>query len=206
MYTEDEFVMISALQHYIFCPRQCALIHIEDVWQDNLLTVRGEILHEKADSDTYETRGDIRTVCGLRIHSYEYGLTGRCDVVEFRITPAGREVFPVEFKAGEPKSDLSDSVQICAQALSLEEMFGVSIKQGAFFYGKIRRRVPIEFTEELRKSTVEVIRGVRDLINNQTVPTARYASKCRSCSLIDICQPKAMDSAKLKNYISELFS
>ncbi|MGK9477787.1 CRISPR-associated protein Cas4 [Melioribacter sp. OK-6-Me] len=206
MYTEDDFVMISALQHYIFCPRQCGLIHIDDVWLDNLFTVRGEILHEKVDTDTYETRGDVKTVRGLRIHSYKYGLVGRCDVVEFRQTPNGKEILPVEFKAGEPKEDISDKVQLCAQVFCLEEMLNISIERAAFFYGKIRRRNFIDIDSELRNQTVEVIASVRKIITDKKVPVIEYTSKCRNCSLINICQPKALNQIKLQKYLKELYN
>lgn len=205
MYTEDDFIMISALQHYIFCPRQCGLIHVDDVWNENLFTIRGEILHEKVDTDSYETRGDVKTVRGLRIHSYKYGIVGRCDVVEFKDTSKGKEILPVEFKAGEPKEDISDKVQLCAQVLCLEEMLNVEISKAAFFYGKIRRRNIIEITTELREQTQEVISKVRELVDNKKVPIIEYSSKCRNCSLISICQPKAMNKKKLNRYIQDLF-
>lgn len=206
MYAEDDFIMISALQHYIFCPRQCGLIHIDDVWQENLFTVRGEILHEKVDTDSYETRGDIKTVRGLRIHSFKYGLVGRCDVVEFRQTKNGKEILPVEFKAGEPKEDISDKVQLCAQVFCLEEMLNIEIRKAAFFYGKIRRRNNIEIDEDLRKRTEEVIAKVRDIVESKKVPIVEYSAKCRNCSLINVCQPKALNHKKLQNYIKELYS
>lgn len=203
---EDDFIMISALQHYIFCPRQCGLIHVDDVWNENLFTVRGEILHEKVDSDTYETRGDVKTVRGLRIHSYKYGLVGRCDVVEFKNINAGKEVIPVEFKAGEPKEDISDKVQLCAQVFCLEEMLNVEIPKAAFFYGKIRRRLTIEIDTELRNETEKTIQNVRDIIESKKVPLVEYSSKCRNCSLINICMPKAIKSKKITNYINELYN
>lgn len=206
MYCEDDFIMISALQHYIYCPRQCGLIHVEDAWQDNLFTARGEILHEKVDTDTFETRGDVKTVRGLRIHSYEFGLTGRCDVVEFRKSKDTSEVIPVEYKAGEPKGDISDEVQLCAQALCLEEMLSIRVMNGAFFYGKIRRRVSVELSEILREQTVKVIDGVREIVTSKKAPRAAYSAKCRNCSLMDICQPKSMDRAKLNSYINDLFT
>lgn len=206
MYSEDDFIMISALQHYIFCPRQCGLIHVDDAWQDNLFTVRGEILHEKVDTDTYETRGDVKTVRGLRIHSFKYGIVGRCDVVEFKQTSSNKEVYPVEFKAGEPKEDLSDKVQLCAQVFCLEEMMSTSITKAAFFYGKTRRRNVVEINNEIRKQTETVIDAVREIISNKKVPLAEYSSKCRNCSLINICQPKAMNKRKLNNYINALYS
>ena len=216
MFTEDDFILISALQHYIYCPRQCGLIHVDDVWNENLFTVRGQILHDKVDTDTYETRGDVKTVRGLRIHSFNYGIVGRCDVVEFkRINKEGdsgfhrndsEEVLPVEFKSGEPKEDISDKVQLCAQVLCLEEMLSTQISKGMFFYGKIRRRNPIEIDDELRNQTEQVIASVREVVSSKTVPTAEYSAKCRNCSLIDICQPKALNKRKLKNYISGLYT
>ena len=122
MFSEDNYIQISALQHYVFCPRQCGLIHVEDVWHENVFTVRGDILHEKVDTDTYETRGTLKTVRGLRIHSTRLGIVGRADVVEFRRstkTNGSLDVMPVEFKSGQPKEDVSDKVQLCAQALCL---------------------------------------------------------------------------------------
>ncbi len=205
MFTEDDFIMISALQHYVYCPRQCGLIHVDDVWQENVFTVRGNILHEKVDTDTYETRGNTKTVRGLRIYSYKFGITGRCDVVEFKETENGKVVLPVEFKSGEPKEDISDKVQLCAQAICLEEMLNITIKQGAFFYGKIRRRNIIEVDEELRTQTENIILAVRQIVDSKKIPVAEYQTKCRNCSLQSICQPKAMNKKKLQNYINGLY-
>jgi CRISPR-associated exonuclease Cas4 len=209
MYTEDNFIMISALQHYVFCPRQCALIHVEDVWNDNVYTVRGNILHEKVDTDTYETRGALKTVRGLRIQSFRLGITGRADVVEFRKpkdTSRQYEIVPVEFKAGKEKHNISDKVQLCAQVLCLEEMLDTTINQGAFFYGRIRRRVLVDIDDELRNQTEEIITKVHEMVSKQHVPTAKYMDKCRRCSFLDVCQPKAMNERKLQNYIKGLYS
>jgi CRISPR-associated exonuclease Cas4 len=205
MYTEDDFIMINALQHYIFCPRQCALIHIDDVWQDNFFTVRGEILHEKVDADTYETRGNVKIVRGLRIHSFKYGLVGRCDVVEFKKTSKVNEILPVEFKAGQPKEDISDKVQLCAQVLCLEEMMNIQINKAYFFYGKIKRRYKIDIDLRLRTQTEDVINNVRILVSNKKIPIMEFSAKCRNCSLINICQPKAMNKRKLDKYIKMLY-
>lgn len=206
MYTEDDFIMISALQHYVYCPRQCGLIHVDDVWQENLFTTRGNIMHEKVDTNTYETRGDVKTVRGLRIHSFHFGLVGRCDVVEFRQEKSGSVILPVEFKSGKPKDDISDKVQLCAQALCLEEMLNLKILKGAFFYGKIRRRNVIEINDELRKQTKNIISKVREIVSSKKVPQAEYNAKCRNCSVQTVCQPKAMNKRKLKNYIKGLYS
>jgi CRISPR-associated exonuclease Cas4 len=141
---------------------------------------------------------------------------GRCDVVEFRQSQPkadepmaqknGDEIIPVEFKAGEPKENISDKVQLCAQVLCLEEMLSTKITQGAFFYGKIRRRNVVEIDDELRSQTVNIIASVRKIVSKKIVPTAEYAPKCKNCSLQSICQPKAMNKRKLKNYIEELYS
>lgn len=206
MYAEEDFIMISALQHYVYCPRQCGLIHVDDVWQENLFTTRGNILHEKVDTDTYETRGNVKTVRGLRIHSLNYGIVGRCDVVEFHENQKGKSILPVEFKSGKPKEDLSDMVQLCAQALCLEEMLDSKITHGAFFYGKIRRRNTIEIDTELRTQTENIINSVREIVSSKKIPLAEYAAKCKNCSLQSVCQPKAMNSRKLKNYIKGLYT
>lgn len=198
--------MISALQHYIFCPRQCGLIHVDDVWQENLFTVKGEFLHKKVDADTYESRGDVKTVRGLRVHSFKYGLIGRCDVVEFKQTKEGQVVLPVEFKLGKPKEDLSDNVQLCAQVFCLEEMLATNIKKAAFFYGKIRRRTTVEINNQLRKQTENVITKVREIVESRKVPLDKYSSKCRNCSLQPVCQPKALNKRKLQNYLKGLYA
>lgn len=208
MFTEDNFIQLSALQHYVFCPRQCALIHVDDAWNDNVYTVRGNILHGKVDTDTYETRGALKTVRGLRIHSFRLGIVGRADAVEFRKPKEGAaepEIMPVEFKSGQPKDDISDKVQLCAQALCLEEMLKTPVKRGAFFYGRIRRRVAVEIDEQLRRQTEEMISAVHDLVSCKHVPPARYMEKCRRCSLEDVCQPKAMNERKLITYLTTLY-
>ncbi len=205
MYTEDDFIMISALQHYVYCPRQCGLIHVDDAWNENLFTTRGNIFHDKVDTDTYESRGSKKTVRGLRIHSSRLGITGRCDVVEFIESVNGEVIMPVEFKSGEPKNDISDKVQLCAQAFCLEEMLNTKINQGAFFYGKIRRRNIIEIDYELRIQTENIISAVREIVTTKIIPKAEYNAKCRNCSLLDICQPKAMNKNKLNQYLQGLY-
>ncbi len=205
MFTEDEFIQLSALQHYVFCPRQCALIHVDDVWNDNVFTVKGNILHEKVDTDTYETRGALKTVRALKIHSFRLGLAGKCDVVEFRKAGDEIEILPVEFKAGQPKQNISDEVQLCAQALCLEEMLTTTVKKGVFFYGRIRRRVQVDISLQLRQQTEEIIAAVHDIVERKYVPQAKYETKCKSCSLESICQPKAMNEKKLRTYVNELY-
>ncbi|OPY85579.1 MAG: PD-(D/E)XK nuclease superfamily protein [Syntrophorhabdus sp. PtaU1.Bin153] len=208
MFTEDEFIHIGALQHYVYCPRQCALIHVEGVWEDNVFTVRGEILHEKVHTDSYESRGALRTVRGLKIHSWRLGIVGRADVVEFRPPPtpnAPEEVLPVEFKSGRPKENLSDKAQLCAQVMCLEEMLGTRIARGAFYYDRIRRRHVVDITHELRRQTEEIISAVHDIVRKQLVPTAKFGARCRHCSLENICAPKSMNERKLRQYMEALY-
>jgi len=182
---------------------------VEDVWTDNVFTVRGEILHEKVDTDTYETRGTLKTVRGLRIHSQRLGIVGRCDVVEFsksKDKEDATEVLPVEFKSGQPKDDISDKVQLCAQVLCLEEMLNTAIQRGAFFYGKIRRRQVIEIDKELRSETENIIESVHEIVSKKMVPAAKYSEKCRNCSLDEVCMPKAMNERKLGEYMKALYT
>lgn len=202
VHTEDHFIQLSSIQHYVFCPRQCGLIHVEDIWRENLFTARGEILHQKVDSDTYETRGVVKTVRGLRIHSFRLGIAGRADVVEFH---RSGEIIPVEFKAGKPKKNISDEAQLCAQAICLEEMLGTEVHRGAFFYGRIRRRVPVSIDHELRSQTEKIIASVHEMVSRRQVPQASYMEKCRSCSLLDPCQPKAMNTKRLNSYMRGLY-
>jgi CRISPR-associated exonuclease Cas4 len=156
-FCEDDLLPLSALQHLMFCERQCALIHVEQVWADNRLTVEGTHLHRKADSGEAESRGDVRTTRGVPLRSLRLGLIGKADVVELhRMHSGGKEKwlpFPVEYKRGKPKPDRSDEVQLCAQALCLEEMLGVEIATGALFYGTTRRREDVAFDHELRAET-----------------------------------------------------
>lgn len=219
MFSEEDYIHVNALQHYVFCPRQCGLIYIEDLWQENLYTVRGNLLHEKVDSDTYESRGGVKTVRGLSIHSRRLGLTGRCDVVEFRQGAGNKlQAVPVEFKAGKPKQDHSDEVQLCAQALCLEEMLNTTVRRGMFFYGRIRRRVAVEINGTLREGTERIIRETHKLITSRRVPTlttllqltgktqSQFMKRCQRCSLQDACQPKAMRERTLNQYLMALYT
>ncbi len=205
MYSEDDFILISALQHYIYCPRQCGLIHVDEIWQENLFTIRGNILHNKVHSDSFESRSDKKIVRGLRIHSFKYGLVGKCDVVEFSKVKNILSVRPVEFKAGKPKDDISDKVQLCAQVLCLEEMLSTNITKADFFYGKIKRRYTVEINNTLRNETCYIINSVRNLIDGNKVPVIEYSSKCHNCSIQKICQPKAMNKKNLRLYINNLY-
>ncbi len=185
-----ESIPLSALQHYLFCPRQCALIHNEQVWSENRFTAEGQILHKKAHEGPDEHRADGSILRQLYVASKEYNLNGICDIVE--VSPNG-EVCPVEYKRGKPKSHRADEVQLCAQALCLGEMLNVEITKGFIFYGKIRRRKEIKIDLELRKLTLEIIRSTAEMFLTEVTPQAQYCeTKCPNCSLIDLCMPHAM--------------
>jgi CRISPR-associated exonuclease Cas4 len=196
MYTEDQLLPISALQHLLFCPRQCVLIHIERLWEENVLTAEGRIAHEKVDEGGAETRAGRKAAFGLPLRSLRLGLIGKADVVEFSQDAAGKmTAFPVEHKRGRPKQKDCDRVQLCAQAMCLEEMLGVEVAEGALFYGKTRRREGVVFNGGLRRLTEETAARLHELIEAGATPPAEYAKKCKSCSLIELCLPK-VSSAK----------
>jgi len=188
MYAAADYIMLSALQHYLYCPRQCALIHVEQQWAENRFTAEGKVLHERADSRETGRQGQIRTVRTLPIRSRRLGLSGQADIVEFH---SDGTVLPVEYKRGRPKANRCDEVQLCAQALCLEEMLEVRITGGALFYGQQRRRKEIAFDDELRQLTEVTIAQVHDLLQNITTPKAEYAKKCEQCSLAVVCLPKS---------------
>src|SRR3989338_9473354 len=196
MYSEDDLLPVSALQHLLFCERQCALIHIEQAWSENLFTAQGRILHEKVHSETAERRKDMRVEYGMPLRSLRLGVVGKADGVEFHrgpdggstaLTTGGRCPFPVGYKRGRKKPDNRDNVQLCAPALCLEEMLGVSIPCGAIYYGKERHRTDVEFDEALRKETEETAARLRRLIDSGRTPPPVYEEKCDTCSLMGIC-------------------
>lgn len=198
LYSEEDLVPISALQHLIFCERQWALIHLEQIWEDNRLTAEGNQLHERVDTPGSESRKNIKIVRSLRLRSLKYGLTGIADVVEFqRMNEADAwQPYPIEYKRGKPKKDLSDSVQLCAQAICLEEMLKLKVPKGAFYYGELKTRVEIELDDSLRKSTLEYIQRLHQIIKAKKTPQATYEKKCNSCSLINHCMPNCTNGKK----------
>ena len=198
-YNEDDLIQLSALQHLVFCERQCALIHIEQVWSENLFTAEGRIMHEKVDTANRESRGNIRIEYGVPMRSLRLGLIGKADVVEFHKTGDKWIPFPVEYKRGKPKLDNSDKAQLCAQALCLEEMMNVGIPEGALFYGQTRHRLDVKFDSALRTATEEAARRLHALIESGITPKAEYSKKCARCSLVDLCLPKI--SSKASNYL-----
>jgi len=195
----DDLVFLSALNHYLYCPRRCALIHIEQLWDENLFTAEGRIMHDKVDAANRESRGNVRIEYSVPIRSLRLGLIGKADVVEFHKKDDKWIPFPVEYKRGKPKMDDCDRVQLCAQAICLEEMLNVEIKKGALYYGRTRRREDVVFDEKLRRETENAARKVHGLIESGTTPKPEYSKKCKKCSLYEFCMPKV--SGKVGNYL-----
>jgi CRISPR-associated exonuclease Cas4 len=189
MYAESELLPISALQHLLYCDRQCALIHIEGLWAENRFTAEGAILHRRAHGGRAESRSDVRTLRGLPVRSLALGLFGVADVVRWE-TGSGSRVVPVEYKRGRPKAGDCDRVQLCAQGLCLEEMLGRSLDFGEIFYGRTRRRVRVDFTPALRQTTVEAAGRLHALMRSGRTPRAEPGPKCDRCSLRELCLPQ----------------
>ncbi len=230
MYDQDDLLPISALQHLAFCERQCALIHLEGQWMESRLTAEGRQLHRKADAPGTESRGNLRISRGLPLRSLRLGLVGKADVVEFhrvrsgssapdeQFTPAARlpgvaglwRPLPVEYKRGHPKSGPEDEIQLCAQALCLEEMLGADVPEGALFYGQPWQRQSIAIGPELREETEKLVGRLHGMFDNKRTPAAVRMPKCRSCSLNEICLPQpagrnARASGYLDRFIDEAF-
>ncbi len=196
----DDLLMISALQHYAFCPRQCALIHIEQIWRESGRTAEGRILHERVHEEGSESRGDVRIERGVPLRSWRLGLIGKADIVEYHRQPDGAWLpFPVEYKRGKPKADDCDKVQLCAQAICLEEMLSVEILKGALFYGQTRHRLDVVFNEDLRRETEETTRRVHELITSGRTPPPVYEKRCKSCSIMSECLPKTFQKRRSVN-------
>lgn len=218
MYAEDEYIQLSALQHYLFCPRQCALAYMEMIWSDNILTAEGKLMHEQVHGGKFEKRGSVIKTRGLWIASAHLGLSGQTDLVEFHKTENSDnsvrlpgysgywQVFPVEFKRGKPKTDHSDEVQLCAQAICLEEMLNTKINEGAIFYGNNKRRHSVAFNQSLRILTEERTKNIHNMFKTEITPAAEYSKKCKSCSLYEKCLPeKYGGNNKVKRYIEKIF-
>lgn len=258
MYSEDDLLPISALQHLLFCERQTALIHIERLWADNRYTAEGNVLHKKADASQSETRDGVRITRSLPVHCFKLGLFGVCDVVQFQpptadtqsnlplpkrinqelkrrasfssstssqttsdTTPTGfqsqpvkqREsafhhwtITPVEYKRGKPKANDCDRVQLCAQALALEEMLGVQIPRGELFYGKQQRRTEVNFDQQLKATTAETAERLHSLIRQQQTPVAMKEKKCETCSLLEACMPPSPNQKSASQYLKTMIN
>jgi len=203
---DDELIAISALSHYSYCPRRCALIHIEQVWNENRFTAEGRIMHEKVHAQDRESRGSVRIEYGLPLRSLRLGLIGKADVVEFRrVSKDFWQPFPVEYKRGKPKHDHCDLIQLCAQAICLEEMLSVSVSDGAIFYGRTRRRLDVSFDDTLRRETEEAAGKAHQLIASGVTPPPIYEKRCKSCSLIEECIPKTIGKkSSVKRYLARM--
>ena len=210
-YNEEDFLMLSGIQHYAFCKRQWALIHIEQQWAENLRTVEGELLHKNAhDKYSSEKRGDLIISRGMAIHSNELGINGECDVVEFVRDENGVELqgiegcyraFPVEYKRGSPKESDVDILQLMAQAICLEEMLCCTVEKGYLYYGETRHRITIEFDDELRQRVRDIFDEMHQMYERRYTPKGKRTKSCNACSLKDICLPVICKNKSAKTYI-----
>lgn len=210
-YTEDEYLMLSGLQHFVFCRRQWALIHIEGQWEENLHTVEGDLMHEKAhDTSLRESRGDLYILRGVSIHSASLGVSGQCDVLEYHrgevgIPLSGKDglwmPYPVEYKKGSPKENMSDRLQLCGQAMCLEEMLCCDISEGALFYGETRRRETVEFSAEMRQTVRDYLHEMHELAARGHTPKVKPTKSCNACSLKELCLPKLLRKTSVRAYI-----
>lgn len=213
IYTDEQMLNISGIQHFVFCRRQWALIHIEQQWAENLLTVSGEIMHKNAHDDTFsEKRGNIIISRGMNIVSYSLGVSGVCDIVEFHKSDDGAliygydglyKILPVEYKHGEPKNDNSDILQAAAQAMCLEDMFCTKIDEVHIFYGKTRRRQKIVIDAVVRNELAAVLKEMHNLYNRRYTPKVKKSKKCSACSLSNICLPSLTKTQTVNGYISD---
>lgn len=196
-------INISALQHFAFCQRQCALIHLERVWQENYLTAHGQQLHERVDSGEPETRKGVRFERGVVVTAPRLGLTGKLDLLEHHRQTD--QFVPVEYKRGKPKISDIDKVQLCAQALCIEEMLSVTVTHGALWYWQTRKRTDIEIDHQLRSKTKALIARVQQLFKTRKTPPPTTGKHCKACSLIEICQPDLTHNDGSGDYVARLF-
>ncbi|MDD6461823.1 MAG: CRISPR-associated protein Cas4 [Bifidobacteriaceae bacterium] len=211
-YPEEDWLSLSGIQHYSFCKRQWALIHIEQLWNENYLTASGRVEHQRVDDYSQsEMRGDVLTIRGMRVFSRRLGVTGICDVVEFHrseqgVPVQGRDglwtVFPIEYKHGARKVGDADRLQLCAEAMCLEEMLLCSIPQGALFYHKTRRREFVELDESLRTTVCADFRQMHLLLAKGTTPSAKVTQACDDCSLRNLCLPELTKKKSAREYVS----
>ena len=200
IYDEDDFLLISGIQHFSFCRRQWALIHMEQLWKENLRTVEGRIVHERCHDEGFtEKRKDLLTTRGMRVFSRTLGAVGQCDVVEFHRQADGVRLFgqegawqaiPVEYKRGKPKTEDCDRLQLAAQAMCFEEMLGGEVLRAYLFYDEIRRREEVEVTEALRQEVRNVFREMHDYARRGHTPKAKPKKQCQSCSMKELCLPR----------------
>lgn len=214
VYKEDEYLLLSGIQHFAFCKRQWALIHIEQEWSENVLTVEGNNLHEKADNPfTREKRGDTLYVRALPIHSRQLGISGVCDTVEFLRdddgVPLNQEeglyrAKPIEYKRGKPKKHDADILQLVAQVICLEEMLGTTINEGALFYNEVRRRETVMITHDMRQRIQGIIKEMHHYYSKRHTPRVKTGKHCMSCSLRNICLPELLEREKVSTYMKRM--
>lgn len=213
MFSEEDYLLLSGIQHFAFCRRQWAIIHVEQQWAENYRTTAGELMHKKAhDEGSFEKRGNLLIVRGLRISSHELGVSGQCDVVEFHQDEKGIELFgydgkwhpvPVEYKRGTLKRNNADELQLCAQAICLEEMFQTTILDGYLYYGENRRRSYVEFTDNLREEVKKMTKEMHELFRRGYTPNVKSTKQCKACSLENLCVPKLQKTMKVREYIEQ---
>ena len=191
MWQDDELIMISAIEHFSYCPRQCALIHVEQVFDENVFTLRGNKAHERVDTISWEMDGTTRVERALPLRSDLLGLAGRADAVEFH---DNGEIVPVEYKHGSRREKTHDDLQLCAQAVCLEEMFNRPVPVGAIYHHSSHARRVVEFTRGLRKQLKDTVWLIREMVTNGTTPRPVNDSRCRNCSLIDLCTPETIEA------------
>ena len=214
MYSEDEYLMISGLQHFVFCRRQWALIHIEQQWAENYRTADGQVMHRNVHAaDFHEKRGDTVISRAMAVSSSRLGLSGECDAVEFIRDSGGINIFglegryrviPVEYKRGSPKADECDIMQLAAQAMCLEEMLCCEIQVGYLFYGEIRRRQKVLIDEDLRKRTEKAILEMHDMYSRRYTPKVKRNRSCSACSLKDVCLPMLLSAGSARSYVKDM--
>lgn len=212
-YVEEDYLQLSGLQHFAFCRRQWALIHVEQQWKGNLYTVEGDLFHRRVhDEKIRERRGDTLILRGLAVSSPKLGLSGKCDVVEFHADPKGISLhgesglwrpFPVEYKRGAPKDHQEDELQLCAQAMCLEEMLCCIIPDGALFYGEIRRRTSVHFTQTLRNKVCTMVEEMHQLYHRGYTPKIKPSKGCRLCSLKELCLPSLLKEKSVESYFTQ---
>ncbi len=205
MYPESDFVALSALQHFVYCPRQCALIHLEQIWSENVYTAEGREMHERVDNGETSYRSGVRITRSAALRSAMLGISGVADVVEWHKRNNHEEPFPVEYKRGKPKKHDADKIQLCAQAMCLEEMLGIQIPAGALFYGQTKHRLDVDFDDALRESTMLAAKGVHDLFQEGVTPPPEPGPKCKLCSLKEECLPEVIGHERsAKMYLQKL--
>lgn len=210
MFDDDELKQISALQHLMFCKRQCYLAYIELIWVENKHTTEGHVFHERVHGNESGFKNDVYIVRGISLVSKKFGITGQADAVEFHQANEGHILpnkngfwrpYPIEYKKGKPKTDSCDEVQLCAQALCLEEKYNIQIVEGALFYGEINRRSVVVFNESLRNKTINLIQELHELYKLEMRPKPIYSKKCEQCSLKDECLPETFEKKSALDYI-----